>query len=276
MSHQLREYRNGGGRRKSKGLADRLIHMGDLSPRLGVRGPKWLPSAGPDREGHGGAAGGLPGDPGLNGHPPTSPTVPTRSDPVHAVPVPSIPAPVLGLDAEQKEAILKHIMIGLGRYGACKQVGVSSRVLCEAMHADKVYGQAIRDAEKSCVDDCKSVIYEQALSGSLAAAVAFCKLENDRAASEEKLRQSGRLVDHVTAAPQIDMRGLDDAAYDRLRALSDRLSRGERIAPEEAFEYAYLMGKSLAKGGPIWEPDGRLAIPHEEIERLFGIDESAD
>ena len=284
QSRILRDNRRSGRER----LADRLDLLTDLSPRKGGHAAKWAyPDS--DREGHAEASSGPDGGVGLPDRLPAQ-AVPARIGPIPAAPVPAGPLPAesaqaVGLDAGQKEDVIKYLGLGMGRYGACAQVGVLVRRLCEEMHRDTTFGDRVRDTEKRCVDDCLMTIYETALGGSLPAAVAYVKFARDEEATEEALRQGrerlkneGKVADAYAGKASINMGNLDNAEFVRFRDLHTRLAAGATLAPEESNDYVILMQKmSGAPVRPGAAPPPGLPAPLapgdiQDVERLFGVD----
>jgi hypothetical protein len=162
-------------------------------------------------------------------------------------------------------------------------LGVPSRVLCEAMHAYRPFGRRVRDAEKACVDDCKGIIYEAALKGSVPAAVAYCKIEHDREAAKEALRQGRehlkserKIADRYARTSSVNMSVLDDDELNRFSDLHAKFESGVRLDPGESSDYLALVRKIMPPVVPPTGPDGTPQIacdPGEEARRLFLGDE---
>lgn len=174
-----------------------------------------------------------------------------------------------GLTPEEKETVIQALAAGAGRRGACAQLGITSRQLAAAVVGDPGFGVRVRDAERSCEDNCMLAIYGQAMDGSIPAAVAYVKLSRDERAAREAIRQGrerlrlqGRVADHYTALPSgasgvgqmgFDLRNLADDEMHTFGDLLENLAAGIKLTVDESVMFSQLFIKVVAPSRPALE-----------------------
>lgn len=143
------------------------------------------------------------------------------------------------------ETILKYMRIGCGRASAARECGVTLATLEALIQNDRAYRARVETIEGGMVDDCMSVILDDALSGrSVPSAVAYAKLTNDRKATEEaakRLEPSPSREDDRTIG--FRLANLTDPEVHAFGDYLEAIAAGAEFTAEDALTFIALFKK---------------------------------
>jgi hypothetical protein len=185
------------------------------------------------------------------------------------------------LTDEQRAKVVQFLTAGAGRASVCEQVGISLRVLCSAIVAEPTFREQVETAEEARINDCELILYDQAMGGSAAAAMAFIKLKRDHRADEARLKNETRVADAYAGTSSVSMSNLSNDEFTRFRTLHGHLEAGMRLEDGEVREYVALMQMMVMSPASGQGDQGGLSAPAyrgpasiQDAERLFGVDDN--
>lgn len=181
------------------------------------------------------------------------------------------------LTADQKRAIVADVEAGIGRFSACRRLGVPLASLREALVADVRFREEVQLCEAALVDQCMLQVFSAALE-SPSAAAEYIKLARSRSMEKVKVKLArkqlaiqSRAVDSAIAGSggtRLDFRALTDDEFRRYSAIHVRLRDGNPVDAADAVEYARLTAK-ISSSAPPAIPTGGNGFHAKSIEEMF-------